>query len=359
MITKPRLLLDELKCKANINRMHKKMLTHKVDFRPHFKTHQSLEIGRWFREIGINKITVSSLSMAAYFSEEWNDITIAFPTNITEIETINELASKITINLAIENIESITYLTNNLKYKVNIYLKIDVGYHRTGINPINTELMDAILDVINANPLLTFIGFLGHAGHSYKCRTPEAIKKVHSTSLNIMADLKAQYKSQYPDVMVSLGDSPTCSVAEDFTGVDEIRPGNFVFYDLTQNKIGSNPLTQIAVAMACPIVAIHKDRSEIVIYGGGVHFSKDRLEDVEGTIFGRVVEKIENGWGNVIPNMYVNSLSQEHGVITVPTSEIENYTIGDHLLILPVHSCMTANLMKSYVTTDGRKIKKL
>jgi len=160
-------------------------------------------------------------------------------------------------------------------------------------------------------------------------------------------------------VLVSLGDSPTCSVAEDFTGVDEIRPGNFVFYDLTQNKIGSNPLTQIAVAMACPIVAIHKDRSEIVIYGGGVHFSKDRLEDVEGTIFGRVVEKIENGWGNVIPNMYVNSLSQEHGVITVPTSEIENYTIGDHLLILPVHSCMTANLMKSYVTTDGRKIKKL
>lgn len=355
MITKPTLLINESKCKENIRQMHKKALRHQLDFRPHFKTHQSLEIGKWYKELGINKITVSSFSMASYFSDDWNDITVAFPTNINEIDTINELASKITLNLAIENIESITYLSNNLKHKINVFLKTDIGYHRTGIEPDNTDLMNDILNIIDSTPLLSFVGLLGHAGHSYKCRTQEGIKKIHAESLKIMAELK----SQYPDAIISIGDTPTCSVADEFTGVDEIRPGNFVFYDLTQNKIGSNSIEQISVAMACPIVAIHKKRSEIVVYGGGVHFSKDRLEDIEGTIYGRVVEKAKNGWGNVIPNMYINSLSQEHGIITVPQNLIDSYTIGDHLLILPIHSCMTGNLMKKYTTTDDKIINRL
>ena len=60
-ITKPTLILDEAKCKANIAFMADKAKTNNVELRPHFKTHQSLEIGRWFKEAGISKITASSL----------------------------------------------------------------------------------------------------------------------------------------------------------------------------------------------------------------------------------------------------------------------------------------------------------
>ncbi len=119
-------------------------------------------------------------------------------------------------------------------------------------------------------------------------------------------------------MIISLADTTGCILAYDFTGLDETCAGNFVFYDLPQYQIGSNEINHIAVAMACPIVAIHKDRNEILIYGGGVHFSKYRLEDVEGTIYGCVVEKLENGWGDVIPGMYVKILSQEHGTVVVP-----------------------------------------
>ena len=359
MITKPTLILDKKKCKENISNMFSKSKRHNLEFRPHFKTHQSLEVGSWFKEVGINKITVSSVSMAEYFCTQWNDITIAFPTNILEIEPINTLAKSITLNLCIENEESISFLSEHLKFKTNIFLKIDVGYHRTGINPTNCDLINSILDKIDANPLLNFIGFLGHAGHTYKCRSQEAIKEKHSKSLNIMAKLKESYVSRYPNLIISLGDTPSCSVADDFSGVDEMRPGNFVFYDLTQNLIGSNSIAQIAVALACPIVAIHKERSEIVVYGGGVHFSKDRLEDKESLVFGRVVEKEKNGWGDLIPNTYVKSLSQEHGIISVPKNNMDNYRIGDFLMILPVHSCMTGNLMKSYTTFDGKIISRL
>ncbi|MEE9361605.1 MAG: alanine racemase [Cellulophaga sp.] len=359
MITKPTLILDKKKCKKNISNMFTKSKRHNLEFRPHFKTHQSLEVGSWFKEIGVKKITVSSVSMAEYFSTQWNDITIAFPTNILEIESINALTKKITINLCIENEESISYLSDYLKFKVNILLKMDVGYHRTGINPESNALMDTIIDIIDANPLLNFIGFLGHAGHTYKCRTHEAIKEEHSKSLVVMAKLKNEYTSRYPNLIISLGDTPSCSVADNFSGVDEMRPGNFVFYDLTQNLIGSNSIAQIAVALACPIVAIHKGRSEIVVYGGGVHFSKDRIETEKGLVFGRVVEKRTNSWGNLIPNTYVKSLSQEHGTISVPKGEMDNYKIGDSLMVLPVHSCMAGNTMKSYTTFEGEIISRL
>lgn len=359
-ITKPTLLLDVKKCKANIEMMANKAKASHVIFRPHFKTHQSREIGQWFKEQGVSKITVSSLSMALYFSNDWNDITVAFPVNIREIETINELAGKIQLNLCVENIEAAEFLTKNLKHRVHVFLKMDVGYHRTGIDPANTELIERLLGIFDNSEKLTFLGFLGHAGHTYKCRTKDDILTIEQESIAIMQDLKSSYSTRYSNLIVSLGDTPGCSVADAFEGMDEVRPGNFVFYDLTQQQIGSNTIDQIAIALACPIVAIHHKRNEIVVYGGGVHFAKDQLHtDKHGTIYGLAAKKTGNNWSGLINGMYVKSLSQEHGTIAVPKAIINQYNIGNYLIVLPVHSCMTANLMKQYYTTEGKTIKRL
>jgi len=355
-ITKPILLLDEKKCKRNIQDMFLKAQKNRVQFRPHFKTHQSLEIGRWFKELGTDKITVSSLEMAEKFSEQWNDITVAFPVNILEIDTINKLAEKIRLNLLIESPETTEFLKNNLKFEVGFFIKIDVGYHRAGILPTDSGVIESILRIADMSSLLDFKGFLTHTGQTYTCRSKEEIRKTHQKSTAQLLALK----NEYPNAILSIGDTPSCSVVEEFSGIDEIRPGNFVFYDLMQYYIGSCEISQIAVAMACPIVAIHKNRNEIVMYGGGVHFSKERLEDEEfGTMYGKVVENEGKTWGNLIPGMYVKHLSQEHGIVTLPSSRISNYKIGDLLFILPVHSCMTANLMRKYVTTKGRVIERV
>jgi len=147
---------------------------------------------------------------------------------------------------------------------------------------------------------------------------------------------------------------------EDFSAVDEIRPGNFVFYDLMQYRIGSCSVDQIAVAMACPVVAIHKERNEIIIYGGAVHFSKERIDDpTMGILYGAVVEARGEGWGEIIEGMYLKKLSQEHGIIHVPPHLIDNYRIGDIVKILPVHSCLTGHAIRNYLTTKGEMISRL
>ncbi len=356
-ITKPTLILDQAKCKANIAFMADKARKHHVELRPHFKTHQSLEIGRWFKDAGVTKITASSLDMAEYFAKEWNDITVAFPVNILEIETINDLASRITLNVLIESETSLKFLGKHLKHPVNFYIKINIGNNRAGLLHYDTESIDTLLEISKNSQKLNFIGFLGHAGQTYKCRSKGDIISVHQVAKKKLINLKNQYKVNYPDIIASYGDTPSCSVVEDFEDIDEIRPGNYAFYDMMQIQIGSCEVANIAVALECPIVGIHSKQSEIVIYGGGIHLSKDRMvDDTFGTIYGNVAKKTSNGWNEVVADTYVRAISQEHGIVKVPESDLQNYKVGDTLLVLPVHSCMTADLMKHYTTTEGNTI---
>jgi len=360
IITKPTLLLDETKCRRNIVSMFEKTKRNNIQFRPHFKTHQSHEIGRWFRDLGIDKITVSSFSMAEYFvADNWNDITVAFPVNILEIETINSLAKQIILNLLVVSAESVKLLNSGLQHDINVFIKIDIGNHRTGVAFDDLPQIETVLAAVDTSDHIRFAGFLGHAGHSYDANGFEETSKIHHESIARLTKLKQYYLARYPHLILSTGDTPTCSLMEDFSAVDEIRPGNFVFYDLMQSRIGSCSNKEIAVEMACPVVAIHKERNELIIYGGAVHFSKERIEDdIKGTIYGEVVENKEEGWGEPIEGMHVSKLSQEHGTVLVPPHLIDQYKIGDIIIILPVHSCLTSQAMNGYVTTQGKNISR-
>jgi len=358
MITKPTLLLDVTKCKANIKKMAEKARKNSIEFRPHFKTHQSHEIGKWFRNEGVNKITVSSVEMAEYFAiKGWEDITIAFPINILEIEKINKLAVSIRLNILVESVEIIELLAKKLLSEVNVFIKINLGNNRAGIEPENTNLIFQVAAKIDEFKNLNFIGFLGHAGNSYACRNKQEIANVHHKSIKKMVQLKKVFVGEYPNLILSVGDTPTCTTMNDFTMVDEFRPGVFVFHDSMQLQIGSCSFDEIAVAMACPVVAIHKNKKEILIYGGSVHFASDRLIEQNGTIiFGKVVENLGTGWGNIVEKVYIKKLSQEHGIIKATPEFIENINVGDIIKIIPVHACTTANLYQSYVTLANEEI---
>ena len=363
LITKPTLLLDEKICKQNIQRMVQKAERLGLMFRPHFKTHQSLYIGQWFKDMGVDKITVSSLQMAEYFSEGgWEDITVAFPVNLQEVERIRKLAAKVQLNVLVESAPSVEFLDEHVEKPLTVFIKIDSGYHRTGIQPGDTKRLEAVLNAIEKSARINFRGFLTHAGHSYDARSYDEIAEIHSSSLGILKHLKATYQSQFPGLILSTGDTPTCSVMEDFEGIDEIRPGNFTFYDLVQDAIGSCTRKDIAVAMACPVVAKHEDRSELIVYGGGVHFSKDRLATENGSrvIYGVVADHGSEGWVVTGENKnYVSKLSQEHGTLKVEKDVFEKYNVGDIIVILPIHSCLTSNLMKGYLTLGGQVIERL
>lgn len=339
----------------NLRKMAQTADKHGLVYRPHFKTHQSAAVADWHRELGIRRITVSSLQMAAYFaSHGWEDITVAFPVNLREMATINQLAGKINLQLVAESAYSLARLQEELSSPVRIYLKTDTGYHRTGIAAVDTDTFDRLLALLEGAPLLHFAGFLAHAGHSYSARNRGEILLRHEEALSAMQALEARYRSRYPDMVLSLGDTPTMSHAQHFGPINEIRPGNLLFYDLMQVQIGSCSHQDIAVAMACPVVAKHPDRQEIVLYGGGVHFSKEQMMLDGHPCFGLPVQLQEDGrWSSPLAGSYMKKLSQEHGILHASPALMQSLQPGDLIGILPVHSCMTADCMGRYLSLEG------
>ncbi|PIE32359.1 alanine racemase [candidate division KSB3 bacterium] len=361
-IIKPTFLLNKDRVLRNIKRMADKAKRSGVRFRPHFKTHQSALIGEWFRAVGVDAITVSSVSMAEYFAEHgWQDMTIAFPINVREIDAINRLAERVTLHLLVESEESVHFLRQHLSNHVNVWIKIDTGYHRTGLAWDNCQgIVEVVRAVFQADPLV-LRGLLTHAGQTYSARSSTRVREVHQETVSRMQAVRDTVQTQEEQVSleISIGDTPGCSVVEQFDGVDEIRPGNFVFYDVTQLTIGSCLEEDVAVAVACPVVAKHEERLELVVYGGAVHLSKESVSvpSREKPIYGYLALPEAHGWGTKIPETFVVGLSQEHGIIHTQQSFFEKIRIGDIVVILPVHSCLTANLLRKYHTITGEVIE--
>lgn len=351
-ITKPTLLVDKAICVANIEKMAKKAARSNSCLRPHFKTHHSAEIGNWFREFGVDKCTVSSVSMATYFTEHgWDDITIAFPYNPLESDQINELASKIQLNILLESSESFELAKKKISCPVGYFIKIDVGTHRTGIDPRNEALIGEL--ALSSNETLNFKGFLAHAGHTYGAKDEASIRWIYEGAIKSLNGLKEKFGG-----IISYGDTPSCSLIESFDGIEELRPGNFVFFDWMQHEIGSCTIDQIGVCMACPVVAIHKERNEVVVLGGAVHLSKDLVMEGSSKCFGKAVSLTQKGWNTeVIGNMV--RISQEHGILELTENMIARVKIGDLIGVIPVHSCLTADLQGHYLSTIGERIDKI
>lgn len=355
-ITRPTLLIDPEKSIKNLEMMAQKAKRHGLIFRPHFKTHQSRKVAQWFRQMGINKITVSSVAMAQYFAADgWQDITIAFPLNINEINEINTLAGRINLHLTILNHESIENLNHKLQHSVGIFLKTDTGAKRTGIPHDQPRQILKLKKHIDQAPKLQFEGLLTHAGHTYHARSREEILRIHAKTRERLVQLRNQLQDKGEHILISVGDTPSCSLAGEFEEIDEIRPGNFIFYDLQQYKLDVCTIDDIAIVLACPVVAKHKERGRIIVYGGAVHLSKDTFIEAGNPVYGYGMIINDKGW--IVPEdkIIVSGLSQEHGILNVTPHMMKRISIGDFIGILPAHSCLTANLMGEYYDIHGNR----
>jgi len=292
-----------------------------------------------------------SFDMAEYFVHDgWQDILVAFPFNPLEIKRLNTLATKTRMNILADNIEVVDFL-QKLENQVGFYIDIDPGYGRTGIRWDQFQQIEDLLVSISKNPKLDFSGFYCHAGHSYKAKSRTEQDKIHKKATSDLSALKKHFNAYNPRVLY--GDTPNCSIQTDFEGIDEITPGNFVFYDLTQVTIGSCAESDIAVAMVCPVTAKYSEKQEVLVHGGAVHFSKEMLIVNGQSVFGKLVDFTPSGWSPAKDGSYITSVSQEHGIVELSGEIFDRTRIGDLLAFHPVHSCLTANLMKKYTTLDG------
>jgi D-serine deaminase-like pyridoxal phosphate-dependent protein len=159
----PAFLVDRNIVEQNCARMREKALASDVFFRPHVKTHKTIEIARMQHGGALGPITVSTLAEGEFFAEAgFEDITYAVPIPPEKLDRAAALAAKIErLNILIDSEPALRAIEEK-KAVFDVFLKVDCGYHRAGVDPDRPESV-RLAKAIAQSRYVRFQGLLTHA----------------------------------------------------------------------------------------------------------------------------------------------------------------------------------------------------
>lgn len=344
----PALVLDLDVLEDNLRNMAARARALGVTIRPHVKTHKCIEIAERQRDLGAAGITVSTLYEAAVFSEHgFLDQTWAFPLIPSRLTEVAALCRQTRLGVTVDSPSAVESLVE-ARISAPVWLKVDCGYRRAGVDPAG-PLPLAIARAIGDATGLEFAGLLSHSGNAYSAKSPAEIREIAEEERSLMSSLAARLETAGVSVPgVSVGSTPSMSQVEDLTGVTEVRPGNYVFYDRVQASLGACTYAACAVTVLASVVSSQPGAPHCVIDAGALALSKDRGPSEGPTSMGEVYEDYAEG--RLRPDARVVELSQEHGILN------RAFPRGIRLRILPNHSCLTVANFDSYWVVRGDQV---
>jgi D-serine deaminase-like pyridoxal phosphate-dependent protein len=151
-----------------------------------------------------------------------------------------------------------------------------------------------------------------------------------------------------PVAIVSGGSTPTAYEGGHFHGVNEVRPGTYIFNDRNTVAVSACKLEDCALSVIVTVVSTAVS-GHAVVDGGSKTFSYDRFQGGDGSGFGIVRED---------PAAQVERFSEEHGHLNIQQSE-RRYRIGDRLSIIPNHVCTTVNMHDEIYGVRGQRVEEV
>lgn len=349
----PYFLVDLPAAERNARTMAENARKAGVRLRPHVKTHKTIEGARLQVQGHFGGITVSTLAEADYFAKGgFEDMIYAFPVSPDKLPQVHRLMNQVqAFHILIDHSRQLTSVEEyaaSAGITFSVFLKVDSGSRRSGV-PAGRKESVQLARKLDQSPAVDFQGILTHAGHTYQCDGIQDIKEVADEQNQLMSDFARELSQAGVTVnTIATGDTPGCSHLSDHRDVNEIRPGNYLFFDKLQADIGSCMPEDCAGLVASRVVSHYPDRNRMVIDAGALALSKDTgATHITGEVlFGAIRNH---------PELRLVKLSQEHGIIEGDGPiDYEAFPIGSIVHIIPNHSCLTAALFPEFqVMRDG------
>ena len=360
-IPTPALLLDAAVLERNTAKMADKVRRLGARLRPHVKTHKCVEIGRLQQRHGAQGITVATIVEARDFAAAgFDDITWAVPVPVSRLAEVVDLARRVTLRVLVDSDEAVTALeaaSRKAAQPLHAWLEVDCGYHRSGVDPAQPAAAVLARRLAESDDLL-FDGLLTHAGHSYNATDDGGRKAVARQERDVMADFAGCLRADGIVVpAVSIGSTPSMAAMETLQGVDEVRPGNYVFNDFMQVASGVCRAEDVAVSVLATVVSHQPGLPHCIVDAGALALSKDQGPPPErrrglGPVYRGLIG------GALEPRVNLSHVSQEHGFVEGPDAAdiAGRFRVGERLRVLPNHSCLTAAMFDEYWVVDGERV---
>ena len=342
----PAILLDLDVLERNIRRYHDAAVHSSRRIWPMTKTHKSTRIAAMQKEAGASGFLCGTLDECEAFCELGLPIMYAYPpAGERNLERIVSLAKRCDLILRLDSFDGAREIDRMLRAydaRAGYTVIVDSGLHRFGMAPSETAGFVGLL--AKRCPGLRFRGISTHPGHVYGAALPADVP-AYARQERAAAEeaLHALRNAGFDPELITSGSTPTFFAMCDESEYNVLHPGNYVFHDSIQIANGSARAEDCALTVLAAVIS-RPAPDRLLIDAGAKCLGLDMGAHGCASV---------RGHGTVIghPECTIYSLSEEVGKIHIEGDT--DLQIGDHVRIIPNHSCATANNTGYYMCTRG------
>ncbi len=346
----PALLIDLDIMERNLRRAADYAAAHGLRLRPHTKTHKIPALGRRQLELGAAGLTVAKVGEAeVMLCAGPEDLLLAYPVvGARKLERLVEIARRLRLSVALDSLAVARPLSEaaaSAGVEIGVLAEADVGLGRVGVAP-GEDLVE-LARSLHRLPGLVFEGVAFYPGHikRFDEEGRRAWARLQETLDSMLASL---HRAGISPRIVSGGSTPTLFESHTLPGLNEIRPGTYIFNDRNTVLSGACSWEDCAATVLTTIVSTARP-GQIIIDGGSKTFSSDRLVHAGDNGFGRVLEAPEAVFWN---------MNEEHGYVNVAACRQE-FRVGDRLRVIPNHICVAVNLHERVYGVRGDLVEEI
>jgi D-serine deaminase-like pyridoxal phosphate-dependent protein len=362
----PAVLVDKGRARRNLDRMQQAATGRGIRLRPHAKTHKSPVIARWQLERGAVGVCCAKLGEAEVFADAgFKDIRIPYPLNPANADRLIALAPRTRLSFIVDHPAVAAAWSRALHaaaVSVDVLVKVDVGFHRCGIDPSVATAVPFIREVANL-PGLRLRGLLSHAGQAYHATSEAHLHDIAAAEARTLVELAAAARAAGVTIKeLSAGCTPTARYSLQQDGLTEYRPGNFVYFDRTQVGLGAATLDDCALTVLARVVSAPA-RDRLVLDAGSKTLGSDAGRGFEpaggyGLICAATAATEPSEAIRPLPGLVIERLSEEHATVRV-VDGASPLVPGDLVRIVPNHSCVVSNLIDQAWLVAGAEVSAL
>jgi D-serine deaminase-like pyridoxal phosphate-dependent protein len=352
----PAILVDVNRLRHNIARMQAAATAGGLRLRPHAKTHKSPVVAKMQIEAGAVGVCCAKLGEAEVFADAGlDDIRLPYPIHPSNADRVIRLMDRVRLSI-ITDLAEIAREWSAVMAKagraLDVLVKVDVGFHRCGIDPCRPDAADFVAEV-GSMPGLRLRGLLSHAGHAYHAGSEDELRSIAAEEARLLADVAQRARTKGAAIEeISVGATPTARFSAKTAGLTEMRPGNYVYFDRTQVALGAATLRDCALTVLATVVTRHTDR--VIFDSGSKTLSSDGARGAGNEGYGAVLADVESA-SFVDTNLRIERLSEEHATVRMLNGS-SPLQPGDRVRIVPNHSCVVSNLVDEVVLVDGMDV---
>jgi D-serine deaminase-like pyridoxal phosphate-dependent protein len=358
----PAILIDRAKALRNLDRMQAEANANGIRLRPHSKTHKSPLIAQWQLDRGAIGICCAKLGEAEVFANSGiADIRLPYPLNPANADRVVALSNRTRLSFIVDHPAVVKQWSEALVRRakqLDVLVKVDVGFHRCGIDPAASDAV-AMIKAVAALPGLRLKGLLSHAGHAYHAHSEDEMKAMAEDEARTMRELADKCRAAGVTIdEISAGATPPARYSIKQKGFTEYRPGNYVYFDRTQVGLGAAALDRCALTVLATVVS-KPAPARIILDSGSKALAADGARGFLPLAgYATVLRDVARSTGPD-PDLIVERLSEEHATVRA-VSGATSLEPGDRVRLIPNHSCVVSNLVdRAWLTEEGAIVGEL